>query len=397
MSGSASGSVKFAVPAAAGSATYTWPAAAPASNKVLQSDNTGALSWVSFGTGDALTSNPLSQFAATTSAQLAGVLSDETGTGVAVFGTAPTFTTNLTSPMIIGGTGTTSTLTYKTTTGVGAAGADHIFQVGNNGATEAMRILNSGNVGIGTNNPTAKLNVWGQSASTNSAPDVGMYTSESTGDMVDGFGGAIKFTIQDNALTNNSIGSFKWYRDGADNSGSIAILGKNAGTFNANQFVIRSTGYVGIGTATPGEVLEVNGNVKATNFVSTSDRRLKDHIEIVPDGLDKILQLNGVSWQWKANGKPDMGVIAQDVEKVFPDAVVTNSDGMKAVKYNALIAPIIESIKEIFAQITGLGERVEKTESSVAKLNVENERLKAENAELKKRLDRIESRLGAGQ
>src|SRR3989338_8889777 len=93
------------------------------------------------------------------SAQLLTALSDDTGTGVAVFGTAPTFTTSLTSPLIIGGTGTTQTLTYKTTTGVGATGADHIFQVGNDGATEAMRILNSGNVGIGTTGPGQKLDI----------------------------------------------------------------------------------------------------------------------------------------------------------------------------------------------------------------------------------------------
>lgn len=56
----------------------------------------------------------------------------------------PIFLTNITTPLIIGGTSTTSTLTYKTTTGVGATGADHIFQVGNNGGTEAMRISNAG-------------------------------------------------------------------------------------------------------------------------------------------------------------------------------------------------------------------------------------------------------------
>lgn len=69
----------------------------------------------------------------------------------------PTFLTDITTPLIIGGTSTTSSLTYKTTTGIGATGADHIFRVGNNGATEAMRILNSGNVGIGTNNPSSLL------------------------------------------------------------------------------------------------------------------------------------------------------------------------------------------------------------------------------------------------
>jgi hypothetical protein len=88
------------------------------------------------------------------SANLASAVTDETGTGSLVFGTTPTFTTNITSPLVIGGTGTTSTLTLKSTSGVGTTGADIIFQAGNNGATEVMRLLNSGNVGVGTTSST---------------------------------------------------------------------------------------------------------------------------------------------------------------------------------------------------------------------------------------------------
>ncbi|MBI3458654.1 hypothetical protein HY061_00085, partial [Candidatus Azambacteria bacterium] len=95
------------------------------------------------------------------SANLLAAVTDETGTGVLTFATTPTFTTNITTPLIIGGTSTTQSLVYKTTTGVGATGADHIFQVGNNGATEAMRILNNGNVGIGTTAPAALLHLVG--------------------------------------------------------------------------------------------------------------------------------------------------------------------------------------------------------------------------------------------
>jgi hypothetical protein len=58
-----------------------------------------------YGVGDALTTNPLSQFAATTSSQLAGVISDETGSGALVFGTSPTFTTDITTPQITGVSG----------------------------------------------------------------------------------------------------------------------------------------------------------------------------------------------------------------------------------------------------------------------------------------------------
>ncbi|MBI3305235.1 hypothetical protein HYZ80_02865, partial [Candidatus Parcubacteria bacterium] len=135
----------------------------------------------------ALTADDLSVFAATTSAQLAGVISDETGSGLAVFATSPTFTTGITDPLVIGGTGTTSTLTLRSTSGVGAAGADIIFQTGNNGATEAMRILNSGFVGIGTASPTGLLhlagNISASSWTTNGIQDqhaAATYTNTST-------------------------------------------------------------------------------------------------------------------------------------------------------------------------------------------------------------------------
>lgn len=94
--------------------------------------------------------------------------------------TTATASTSVTSPLIIGGSGTTQTLIYKTTTGVGAAGADHIFLVGNNGATEAMRILNNGNIGIGTNSPTTgKLVI--SAASTAASLSLDLITTSTTG------------------------------------------------------------------------------------------------------------------------------------------------------------------------------------------------------------------------
>ncbi|MBF0492797.1 MAG: hypothetical protein HQM15_08455 [Deltaproteobacteria bacterium] len=93
------------------------------------------------------------------SASLAGALTDETGSGAAVFGTSPTFTTGITDPVVTGGTGAASTLTLQSTSGAGGAGADIIFKTGNNGATEDMRILNSGNVGIGDSNPASLFTV----------------------------------------------------------------------------------------------------------------------------------------------------------------------------------------------------------------------------------------------
>jgi hypothetical protein len=84
-------------------------------------------------------------------------------------GTAGALNT-LTTPLIIGGTTTTSPLTLRSTSGIGTTGADIIFQTGNNGATEAMRILNNGYVGIGTSTPTYLLTV--SKAGTNQGNEV---------------------------------------------------------------------------------------------------------------------------------------------------------------------------------------------------------------------------------
>lgn len=83
------------------------------------------------------------------SANLLAALTTKTGTGLSVFDTAPTFVTSITDPLLIGGTGTTSTLTLRSTSGIGTTGADIIMQVGNNGATQGIRVFNSGRVSLG--------------------------------------------------------------------------------------------------------------------------------------------------------------------------------------------------------------------------------------------------------
>jgi F5/8 type C domain len=117
----------------------------PVSGKVFSLSNTLTLagtdgSTLNIGTGGTLGSNA---FTSTAYAPLA----------------SPTFTTNITTPLVIGGTTTTSPLTLRSTSGTGTTGADIIFQTGTNGGTEAMRILNSGNVGVGTVAPVSKLNI----------------------------------------------------------------------------------------------------------------------------------------------------------------------------------------------------------------------------------------------
>jgi len=82
-------------------------------------------------------------------------------------------------------------------------------------------------------------------------------------------------------------------------------------------------------------------------FYYTSDATLKKDIVTIDGGLEKINKLNGVYFKWKNNNEPSMGLIAQDVEKVFPEVVSVNPQtGLRSVDYGKLVAPLIEAVKD---------------------------------------------------
>jgi hypothetical protein len=111
-----------------------------------------------------------------------------------------------------------------------------------------------------------------------------------------------------------------------------------------------------------------DGRIDASNDIvafSTSDKKLKKKIKNIPNALEKISQINGVTFEWKktdekmkkevhSNEGHDVGVIAQEVEKVLPEVVITRDNGYKAVKYEKIIPLLVESIKELKAEIEEL-------------------------------------------
>ena len=125
-----------------------------ASGCLSLSATTGALTSPTCGS----TASGLNQFASTTSAQFFGVISDETGGGVVVGSAAPTFTTSITDPLVIGGTGAASTLEMRATSGVGAGSEKITFGIGNNGGTVAGFIqAPAAFTGIATSASTMRL------------------------------------------------------------------------------------------------------------------------------------------------------------------------------------------------------------------------------------------------
>ncbi|RDH44268.1 tail fiber domain-containing protein [Zooshikella ganghwensis] len=79
-----------------------------------------------------------------------------------------------------------------------------------------------------------------------------------------------------------------------------------------------------------------------------SDRALKQNEVVVKDALNKITRLNGKYFEWKSDNRKDIGVIAQEVETVFPELVIIDKKTQfKQVNYAGLIGVLIEAVKEL--------------------------------------------------
>ena len=127
-------------------------------------------------------------------------------------------------------------------------------------------------------------------------------------------------------------------------SGNVIIR-----TNNTDQMVVSGNGNIGIGTSTPNSKLDINGGLQAIAILNLSDRRLKEDILPITDPLAQVRKLRGVRFVWKKDGAPSVGLIAQEVETVFPELVQTGADGIKAVMYANLVAPLIEAVKTLAA------------------------------------------------
>jgi hypothetical protein len=157
-------------------------------------------------------------------------------------------------------------------------------------------------------------------------------------------------------------------------------------------FTIKGNGTVGINNTNPDEALHVNGNIKVNaDVVHSSDRRFKKDISKLADCLEKLMTVKGASYKFRQEKFPDLGFddqvhfgfIAQDMEQIYPELVITYSDGYKGINYTGLLPVIVECIKEQQAIIADKITRIEN--------------LEAQNAQLEKRLARLESLWSQGE
>ena len=258
--------------------------------------------------------------------------------------------------------------------------------------TGAKMVIRGDNVGIGTANPRARLDVAGDTRFDGALNVQGALTvrgaAKISGDLsVTGKLTAASFSGNGAGLTHvtaadNSITSAKLSKDAASlgkvTGGAMAISGANitvSGTTKTNKLQLGEKWLLsGVGdTHANDEWLrlyptkprreESYGGFAAgklyskTGTVQGSDRRLKTEISSLDCMVDKLLALRGVRFKWRDSSYGDsyrIGLIAQEVESVLPEVVEAGPDGMKGINESGLVAAIVTAIKEQQAELRAL-------------------------------------------
>ena len=213
-----------------------------------------------------------------------------------------------------------------------------IFNTNN---SERFRINSSGLVGIGNTAPISTLTVGN---ATGTIPgEITLYPT--TGSFE---GGQIN-------IKKSLVGSTAdWIIDQYGTSAAEARL-RIFNTTEANGIIIKENGFIGMGTSNPTVRLQVAGDIIANSIAGSSDSRFKTNILPIENPLQKVLKLQGVTFDWKTKEFPNrmfsenraLGFIAQEVEQVIPEVVQTenSTEGFKSVQYDKVVALLVEAIK----------------------------------------------------
>lgn len=162
---------------------------------------------------------------------------------------------------------------------------------------------------------------------------------------------------------------------GFGNTVGFAAIENDSVTYKALMILGRSTGIAGVGRMVKiWDTLEMNGNASKPGggpWGTLSDVSLKKNVSSLDGALDKILSLRGVRFEWKEPEKfgnlpgPQMGLVAQEVEKVFPEWIGNDSNGFKVVHIRGFEALAIEAFREIKQEISALKDAVSGIQSKL--------------------------------
>ena len=261
-------------------------------------------------------------------------------------------------------------------TGTGSVGRVAKWNSVNTFTASSLIYDNGMSVGLGTSNTLADFHV--QSSNTNSVTSVAFYNASGDNEapklnLVKSRG---NYGSPSSVLNGDALGALNFVGyDGASfwysasikahaaenwstgaNGSYIAISTTSVGSASPTEVIRITAGGVGIGTSSVSSTykLEVNGLLRSNGIEETSDKRYKKDIVTINDPVKKVLGLRGVTYNWRTEEFKDrnfterlqMGLIAQEVEQVIPEVVMTDDNGWKSVEYSKLVALLIEAIKE---------------------------------------------------
>lgn len=214
---------------------------------------------------------------------------------------------------------------------------------------------NGGNVGIGTTSTASTLTVGNSSGSI-----AGEITLNPCSTQYEG--GQLNFRKSPLASTAD------WTIDQYGTSSSDARLRVFNSISETNGISILENGNIGMGIVAPTVRLQVNGDIIANSIAGSSDIRYKTNIQPIKNALEKVKKLEGIYFNWNQKDFPtkdfsddkEIGFIAQEVEKVLPELVLKDKtpDEYRSVKYDKVVALLVEAIKEQQIQIESLTKKV---------------------------------------
>jgi len=269
---------------------------------------------------------------------------------------------------------------------------------GSTSYTERMRITGSGQVGIGTAAPAYGLTL--NNANTSNAGTMyigaalnssgkGLVIDSNTRTTADASVPALEIISRANTSTlvatvggNVGIGvtspvSKLHVVNSGSNQDAIFVANDQSGRAAVSASSTVAGGYAGYFTVSGGSTCGIGNG--SSGWSCTSDIRKKKDVVTLDGSLEKIQKIRGVSFRWKSSndGNRKLGVIAQEVQNVFPQAVNVDKDGFLSVDYNALIGPLIEAVKELKSDNDNLRADNEKRDAEIRELREEVKALKA--------------------